>query len=212
MKLWSRGLGRRELVMDFTHYAVRRSEDGGIEIFGVTEQPVSWEFRVHIGEEDIPGIVNVALSRPVIRMVATNILTAVATVWRRRRFKVPEGLEERVKTAHSHVMDRTRPNRPIGSRDRVTGTGPPAGRSRTEATVNGAGTASVGAPTGGENPSSTVDTVDTVDTAGAVDAASGTTAGVSVVAAGNGALTKGITGITGISKGNSIPQNRAGTL
>ena len=56
MKLWSRGLGPRELVMDFTHYAVRRSDDGGIEIFGVTEQPVSWEFRVHIGEEDIPGI------------------------------------------------------------------------------------------------------------------------------------------------------------
>ncbi len=141
MKLWSRGLGRRELIMDFTHYAVRRSEDGGIEIFGVTEQPVSWEFRVHIGEEDIPGIVNVALSRPVILMVTKKMLTAVATVWRRRHFKVPEGLEERVRTAHSHVMDRPRPNRPIGSRATVTGAGPSAGRSRTEATTNGTGDA-----------------------------------------------------------------------
>lgn len=111
MKLWSRGLGRRELIMDFTHYAVRRSDDGGIEIFGVTEQPVSWEFRVHIEQEDIPGLVHVALSKPVRRMFMPKIFTAIATIWRRRRFKVPEGLEERVKTAHSHVMERQRINR-----------------------------------------------------------------------------------------------------
>ncbi len=118
MKLWSRGLGRRELIMDFTHYAVRRSDDGGIEIFGVTEQPVSWEFRVHIEQEDVPGLVHVALSKPVRKMLIRKIPTAIATVWRRRRFKVPEGLEERVKNAHSHVMERQRMNRQmIGRRN-----------------------------------------------------------------------------------------------
>ncbi len=130
MKLWSRGLGRRELIMDFTHYAIRGSEDGGIEIFGVTEQPVSWEFRVHIEQEDIPGLVNVALSRPVRRMVIRKIFTAIATVWRRRHFKVPEGLEERVKTAHSHVMDRPRINRQVSSRA-GSGTAPTASIART---------------------------------------------------------------------------------
>ena len=130
MKLWSRGLGRRELIMDFTHYAIRGSEDGGIEIFGVTEQPVSWEFRVHIEQEDIPGLVNVALSRPVRRMVMRRIFTAIATIWKRRHFKVPEGLEERVRTAHSHVMDRPRINRQVSSRA-GSGTAPTASIART---------------------------------------------------------------------------------
>lgn len=130
MKLWSRGLGRRELIMDFTHYAIRGSEDGGIEIFGVTEQPVSWEFRVHIEQEDIPGLVNVALSRPVRRMVIRRIFTAIATIWKRRHFKVPEGLEERVRTAHSHVMDRPRINRQVSSRA-GSGTAPTASIART---------------------------------------------------------------------------------
>ena len=130
MKLWSRGLGRRELIMDFTHYAIRGSDDGGIEIFGVTEQPVSWEFRVHIEQEDIPGLVNVALSKPVRRMVMRKMFTAIATVWRRRHFKVPEGLEERVKTAHSHVMDRPRINRQVSDRA-DSGTVPTASIART---------------------------------------------------------------------------------
>ncbi len=130
MKLWSRGLGRRELIMDFTHYAIRGSEDGGIEIFGVTEQPVSWEFRVHIEQEDIPGLVNVALSKPVRRMVIRRIFTAIATIWKRRHFKVPEGLEERVRTAHSHVMDRPRINRQVSDRA-GSGTVPTASIART---------------------------------------------------------------------------------
>ncbi len=130
MKLWSRGLGRRELIMDFTHYAIRGSEDGGIEIFGVTEQPVSWEFRVHIEQEDIPGLVNVALSKPVRRMVIRRIFTAIATIWKRRHFKVPEGLEERVRTAHSHVMDRPRINRQVSDRA-DSGTVPTASIART---------------------------------------------------------------------------------
>ncbi len=130
MKLWSRGLGRRELIMDFTHYAIRGSDDGGIEIFGVTEQPVSWEFRVHIEQEDIPGLVNVALSKPVRRMVIRRIFTAIATIWKRRHFKVPEGLEERVRTAHSHVMDRPRINRQVSDRA-DSGTVPTASIART---------------------------------------------------------------------------------
>ncbi len=140
MKLWSRGLGRRELIMDFTHYAIRGSEDGGIEIFGVTEQPVSWEFRVHIEQEDIPGLVNVALSRPVRRMVIRKIFTAIATVWRRRHFKVPEGLEERVKTAHSHVMDRPRINRQVSSRA-GSGTAPATANSTANSTATAPATA-----------------------------------------------------------------------
>jgi hypothetical protein len=111
--------------MDFTHYAVRRSDDGGIEIFGVTEQPVSWEFRVHIGAEDIPGIVKVAASWPVLRMFARKPFVAIGAAWRRRHFQVPEGLEDRVKAAHSRVMERPRPNRVV--RDAPAPQSAPAG-------------------------------------------------------------------------------------
>ena len=115
MDLWSRGLGRRELVMDFTHYAVRRAGDGGIEILGVTEEPVAWEFRVHIAPDDIPGMVNIAVARPVIAMFARKPGTALAALWRRRNYEVQPGLEERVGAAHAHVMNRARPARAVRS-------------------------------------------------------------------------------------------------
>ncbi len=173
MKLWSRGLGRRELIMDFTHYAIRGSEDGGIEIFGVTEQPVSWEFRVHIEQEDIPGLVNVALSRPVRRMVIRKIFTAIATVWRRRHFKVPEGLEERVKTAHSHVMDRPRINRQVSGRA-GSGTAPATADSTATAPATARANARANARAG---TTTTTDADDAVTASiGSATAASTTTA------------------------------------
>ncbi|MBI4728072.1 MAG: hypothetical protein HY775_01005 [Acidobacteria bacterium] len=110
MNLWSRGLGRRELGMDFRQYVVRRAEDGGFDIFGVTHGPVAWEFRIHVEPEDVAGLVNVGLTRPVMRLLLRRWATAVATLWRRRRFKPADGLEERVAGAYARMMGERRPS------------------------------------------------------------------------------------------------------
>ena len=68
MKLWSRGLGRQELKMDFMAYEV--SKDGEeIVIAGRITDPVNWEFWIRFDEHDVPGLVRVATNRSVLGMV-----------------------------------------------------------------------------------------------------------------------------------------------
>lgn len=59
MKLKSRGLGRKELVMDFREYTVRR-EDDEIVIMGTIREPVHWDFSIRMCEDDLAGVVQVA--------------------------------------------------------------------------------------------------------------------------------------------------------
>jgi len=68
MKLWSRGLGKQELKMDFMRYEISR--DGQeIVISGRITDPVNWEFWIRFDEEDVPGLVRVATNRSVLGMV-----------------------------------------------------------------------------------------------------------------------------------------------
>jgi hypothetical protein len=62
MKLKSRGLGRKELVMDFREYTVVR-EGRELLILGTIHEPVHWDFSIRLCEDDLPGIVRVALQR-----------------------------------------------------------------------------------------------------------------------------------------------------
>ena len=60
VKLKSRGLGRKELVMDFREYTVAR--DGPeLVIQGTIHEPVHWDFSIRLCEDDLPGIARVAL-------------------------------------------------------------------------------------------------------------------------------------------------------
>ena len=59
MRLKSRGLGRKELVMDFREYEVVR-EGKEILIVGTIRDPVNWEFSIRLSEDDIPGITRLA--------------------------------------------------------------------------------------------------------------------------------------------------------
>lgn len=69
MKLKSRGLGRRELIMDFREYEISREGDE-IVIAGTIREPVTWDFSIRISEEDIPGLLRVGVNHNTLRMGA----------------------------------------------------------------------------------------------------------------------------------------------
>ncbi|MBW1883962.1 MAG: hypothetical protein JRJ58_10570 [Deltaproteobacteria bacterium] len=65
MRLKSRGLGRKELVLDFREYAVIREEDEVI-IVGTIRDPVNWDFSIRMCEDDVVGMSKLILCRPMI--------------------------------------------------------------------------------------------------------------------------------------------------
>ncbi|MFN8036436.1 MAG: hypothetical protein U0V73_10915 [Acidimicrobiia bacterium] len=68
MKLKSRGLGRKELTMDFREYVVRR-EGKELVIQGTIREPVHWDFSIRMCEDDLAGVTRVALQRPTIGLL-----------------------------------------------------------------------------------------------------------------------------------------------
>jgi len=73
VKLRSRGLGRRELVMDFREYEIKR--DGNeVVIEGTIHEPVTWDFTIRIEPRDIPGMLHVGMNHHTIGLVARWIL------------------------------------------------------------------------------------------------------------------------------------------
>lgn len=67
MKLRSKGLGRKELVMDFREYTVTR--DGPeVLVTGQIKEPVKWDFAIRISQDDIPGMLKIGLNRHALRL------------------------------------------------------------------------------------------------------------------------------------------------
>jgi hypothetical protein len=73
MKLRSRGLGRRELVMDFREYDIVRDGDD-VVVSGTIREPVTWDFTIRISGDDIPGMLRVGLHRQTLSLAARWIL------------------------------------------------------------------------------------------------------------------------------------------
>lgn len=73
MKLRSRGLGRRELVMDFREYDIARDGDDVI-VSGTIREPVTWDFTIRISGDDIPGMLRVGLHHQTLSLAARWIL------------------------------------------------------------------------------------------------------------------------------------------
>lgn len=65
MRLRSRGLGRKELVLDFREYEVLRVDDE-IVVVGTIRDPVNWDFTIRICEDDIAGMAGLALRKSMI--------------------------------------------------------------------------------------------------------------------------------------------------
>lgn len=73
MKLRSRGLGRRELLMDFREYEIAR-DGSDVVISGTIREPVNWDFTIRISGDDIPGMLRVGLHRHTLSMAARWML------------------------------------------------------------------------------------------------------------------------------------------
>lgn len=77
MKMWSQGLGKNELVVDFRNYKVVRDEtvDDTPEtvIKGITNEPVTWEFQVRLCGEDLSGMMNVFFKPATLFFVLVNL-------------------------------------------------------------------------------------------------------------------------------------------
>lgn len=76
MKLWSRGLGKTELNMDFRYYKVKKDlYSDNVFIIGKITDPVDWEFKITLGPEDIPGMTKIFFNFGVIKLLIKNFVT-----------------------------------------------------------------------------------------------------------------------------------------
>lgn len=83
MRIWSKGLGRIALYLDFSEATVmiEKGENlpvmnlrieivkGNPVICGKTKDPVMWEFKIWLEGLDIPSLIRIAFSKPVIKFV-----------------------------------------------------------------------------------------------------------------------------------------------
>ncbi len=85
MRLKSRGLGRKELVMDFREYEVIREGDE-IVVVGTIRDPVNWDFSIRMCEDDLAGIANVAMRKPTLGLVLRSLFKRVkSTHWKQEQ-------------------------------------------------------------------------------------------------------------------------------
>jgi len=70
MIAWSKGLGKRELNINFAKCDVTLGE-GNVYVKGKL-YPTLWDCRVTFTPDDVPGLLNMILSRPVLVLFATN--------------------------------------------------------------------------------------------------------------------------------------------
>jgi hypothetical protein len=73
VKLRSKGLGRKELVMDFREYTVTR-EGPEVLVTGTIKEPVTWDFSIRICQDDIPGMLKIGLNRHALRLAVRWML------------------------------------------------------------------------------------------------------------------------------------------
>lgn len=68
MRLRSKGLGRKEMVMDFREYEVRMDGDE-LVIVGIIRDPVTWDFSMRFCEDDYPAILGFILRKATLKHI-----------------------------------------------------------------------------------------------------------------------------------------------
>jgi hypothetical protein len=113
MKLWSRGLGKTELIMDFRYYQVKSDKaSDNVYIIGKITDPVNWEFRITLGPEDIPGMIKMIMNFGVIKLALKNMYKYIIYLFNRRKYSEAVGfdIEKQVDKAYLQMMsERQRP-------------------------------------------------------------------------------------------------------
>ncbi len=112
MKLWSRGLGKSEVLMDFRDYKTMKDpESDSVFIIGSMQDPVNWEFKITLTPEDIPGLMKIFFNFSMIKLLIKNIHRYFIYLWHRQEFIEKDGpdLEKKVNDAYEQVMYGRRP-------------------------------------------------------------------------------------------------------
>lgn len=73
MRLRSRGLGRKELVLDFREYELVRAGDE-LVVVGTIRDPVNWDFTIRICEDDVSGLTWLVLRRAMVGFLLRALL------------------------------------------------------------------------------------------------------------------------------------------
>lgn len=119
MKLWSRGLGRTEVNMDFRYYEVTRDkESGNVCIVGNMRSPVNWEFRIMMEPDDLPGFMKIFFNFKIIAYVIKNIYRYPFYFFTRKKFETEGDLEQKVMNAYDMLV-KARPGRRVSTSESI---------------------------------------------------------------------------------------------
>ena len=112
MKMWSRGLGKTELKMDFRYYQVKKdSETGDVIIFGKITDPVNWEFKITLEPNDIAGFMKVFFHSCVMELSLKNSLKFIEYLKNKQKYTLSQDLENTVNNAYVQMTSRAGPTR-----------------------------------------------------------------------------------------------------
>jgi len=101
MKLWSKGLGRTEVTMDFRYYKlIKDNKSGDLVVIGNMQDPVTWEFTMKLEPDDIAGLLKLLFNFSLIWYVIKNLFRYPLYLINRKKY-VPAGHEK----LEEHVMD-----------------------------------------------------------------------------------------------------------
>lgn len=107
MKLWSKGLGRTEIDMDFRRYVVTADpKTSNAIVSGHIVDPVKWEFRITVTPEDIPGIIKLALNLTMIKLLLFNFYKYFVYLFTRKNY-IPtdkQSLLEKVNNSYEKMV------------------------------------------------------------------------------------------------------------
>ncbi|MBN1613318.1 MAG: hypothetical protein JW950_02510 [Deltaproteobacteria bacterium] len=101
MRIWTTGLGKQELVLDFFKSNVTREGDT-VFIRGIVQQPVNWNFEVTLTGEDVSGLLRVIFTTAVFRHFIRNIEGVFRFVWQEYILPVMGVKPNRDATAPDH--------------------------------------------------------------------------------------------------------------
>jgi len=107
MKLWSRGLGKTELNMDFIYYKVLKDKTSDdVYVIGKITDPVNWEFKITIGPNDIAGLTKIFFNWCVIKLVFKHLYKYLLYLVKRRKFEdeIEPDIEVKVYEAYNSMM------------------------------------------------------------------------------------------------------------
>ena len=117
MRLRSRGLGRKELVLDFREYEVVPVEDE-LVVVGTIRDPVNWDFTIRICEDDVPGMIRLVLRPSMLGLLLRSLFKrSKRGHWGQEPAEHRAEGRRRLQAARENAAERARVSlQPLGSR------------------------------------------------------------------------------------------------